>query len=114
MLTLAERVRAIRGKRNFVKFAAATGVNRQTLKDIEDGKSVQMETLKRIAASCSVDPATWDAWLIAWVHLQLGQDEFRKLDIRPALDGPDYYTPKPVFRAMLEQLFRELNGREQA
>jgi hypothetical protein len=118
MMTLSEHIKSLRGKRNYVEFATVTHVNRQTLKDIEDGKSVLIETVKRIADACGVDAAQWLSILIAWIRLQVGDQEFAKLDIRPALSGSlhvDHPFPagKDDFGQMVQYLFRQLRSPEQ-
>lgn len=117
MLTLAEHIKSLRGNRNYVQFAKDTGSNRQTLKDIEDGKSVLIETVKQIADACGVDSGQWLSILIAWIRLQIGDEEFAKLDIRPAISGsPDSKESQPApndFGRVLEFLFRQLHSHEQ-
>lgn len=110
MQTLAERIRILRGNRTVVDFADATGVSRGALKDAEDGKSIRLCTLEKIARACSVDANGWISLLISWIRVEVGDKDFRKLDIRPAL--PDN-SQAANFAATLELLFRQLSAAEQ-
>ena len=81
---LAEIVRSLRGSDNYVKFARRTKVNRQTLTELEQGESVRIETLQRIAVAYKLDDRQWAEMLIAWIRCALGEKEYAKLDVRPA------------------------------
>jgi len=83
MLTLSTKIRALRGERNFVQFAKDCGVNRQTLKDLENGASVRVSTLKKIAKRCPLRDEEWTNLLVLWVRNELAEENAR-LDIRPA------------------------------
>jgi transcriptional regulator with XRE-family HTH domain len=83
MLTLSTKIKSLRAERNFVQFAKDTRVNRQTLKDLENGASVRVRTLKRIAEACRLRADEWTNLLVLWVRNELAEENAR-LDIRPA------------------------------
>ena len=82
MATLAERITELRGSRNYVEFAELTGVNRQTLRDVELGNPPRIVTLREIAKACHLGEGAWVDLLILWIRSTIGEDEFRKLDVR--------------------------------
>jgi transcriptional regulator with XRE-family HTH domain len=84
MLTLATKLSSLRGERNYVQFAKDTRVNRQTLRDLENGASVRVSTLKKIAEACHLGADEWTNLLILWVRHELAEEN-GKLDIRPVL-----------------------------
>lgn len=87
MATLAEKITELRGSRTYVEFAVFTGVNRQTLRDVEMGAPIRLDTLRQIAKACDVSGEAWVDLLILWVRSAVGEEEFRRLDIRPASGG---------------------------
>lgn len=87
MATLAETITGLRGSRTYVEFAVFTGVNRQTLRDVEMGAPIRLDTLRQIAKACDVSGDAWVELLILWIRSAVGEDEFRKLDIRPASEA---------------------------
>jgi hypothetical protein len=111
--TLAEMIRRLRGPDNYVKFAKRTGVNRQTLTELEDGESVRMETLQRIAQTCKLDEREWAEMLIAWIRCAMGEREFAKLDVRPA-PTPTIAKKLKATDEMFLTLFHRLGYAEKA
>jgi hypothetical protein len=87
MATLAEAITGLRSNRSYVEFAIFTGVNRQTLRDVEWGAPIRLDTLTQIAKACSVTAEAWDELLILWIRSAIGEEEFRRLDIRPASEA---------------------------
>jgi transcriptional regulator with XRE-family HTH domain len=84
MATLAERITELRGSRNYVEFAEFTSVNRQTLRDVESGSPPRIDTLREIARACRLGEEEWVELLVLWIRSTVGEDEFRKLDVRPS------------------------------
>lgn len=84
MATLAERIAELRGSRNYVEFAEFTSVNRQTLRDVESGSPPRIDTLREIAKACRLGEEEWVELLVLWIRSTVGEDEFRKLDVRPS------------------------------
>lgn len=84
MATLAERITELRGTRNYVEFAEFTSVNRQTLRDVESGSPPRIDTLREIAKACQLGEDEWVELLVLWIRSTIGEDEFRKLDVRPS------------------------------
>lgn len=87
MATLAETITGLRGSRTYVEFAVFTGVNRQTLRDVEMGAPIRLDTLRQIAKACDVAGDAWVELLILWIRSAVGEEEFRRLDIRPASEA---------------------------
>jgi transcriptional regulator with XRE-family HTH domain len=89
MATLAETITGLRGSRTYVEFAVFTGVNRQTLRDVEMGAPIRLDTLRQIAKACDVSGDAWVELLILWIRSAVGEEEFQKLDVRAAAQGSD-------------------------
>lgn len=116
MQTLAERIRALRGNRTVVEFAAATGVSRGALVDAESGQSIRISTLKRIASACGIDSGGWISLLISWIRVEVGEEDFCKLDVRPVMPGvvdDGHGEGRPELGEVIVFLFRQLSSREQ-
>ena len=99
--SLTEIVKTLRGQHNYVGFAKRTGVNRQTLTDLEKGIAVKFDTLKRIANACNVREPLWTKMMIAWIRATLGEGEFSKLDIRPATNPTVVKAARDTERMLL-------------
>jgi hypothetical protein len=116
MQTLSERIRNLRGNRTVLDFAKVTDVSRGALKDAEDGKSIRLSTLKKIAKACDTDHSSWISLLISWIRVEVGEENFQNIDVRPATLEVDHLLPgsKEVsFGFMLEMIFRHLSSRDQ-
>jgi transcriptional regulator with XRE-family HTH domain len=84
MSLLSEQIRALRNSMTFVAFANLTGVNRQTLADLETGQSVKFCTLEQIVQSCSVTQEQRANILIGWIRAELGDRYYSQLEIKQA------------------------------
>jgi transcriptional regulator with XRE-family HTH domain len=73
---------AIRGEKNFVQLAKQTGVSRQLLMAVEAGGGTSLTSLRQIAKRCQVKDELWTELLVAWVAVELGQEDFAKLNER--------------------------------
>jgi|SRR5579883_967230 len=110
---LAVIIKRLRARENYVKFAQRTGVNRQTLTELEQGIPVRLETLRRIAKGCKLDERQWAELLIAWLRVTMGEKEFANLDVRAA---PSPAVVKDLMAAdeLFLRLFHRLGNTEKA
>jgi transcriptional regulator with XRE-family HTH domain len=110
MTALAEIIRGWRGTDNYVKFSKRAGINRQTLKELEEGISVKLETLQRIAKNCKLSEAEWTDMLIAWIRTEIGEAQFNKVDIRPAPSAATVKKLKAANELFLSRFHRLTNA----
>ena len=111
-MTLGERIQSLRGKRTFLAFAKSTGVSHQTLFGVERGQSTKIDTLKRIAKACGVKDRDWADLLVLWIRTELGEEDFCRLEITPALGREDSRPkgePTDVGQIILKEFFRLSN-----
>ena len=87
MTTLTTRIEELRGTRNYVDFAKDTGVNRQTLKDAEQGVPIRLNTLRQIARASKLSRNAWQELLILWIRSAVGDKDFERLHVRPASEA---------------------------
>ena len=83
-MNLSELIKSLRGELNFLQFAEKTGVNRNTLAWLEEGKEVcKLSTLEQIARACGVKPKS-EAWLdlmIGWIRASVGDENFALISV---------------------------------
>jgi transcriptional regulator with XRE-family HTH domain len=77
------RIREAHGLSQNAVSRRASGVSRTTIVQMENGRSVKLETLRILAAAMKARREEWLALVIAWVRDLLGEDLAGEIGLKP-------------------------------
>lgn len=85
---LGRKLKMLRGRLSAGAVAAKARVSTESVRRIEHGDSVKVDTLRKIASAMGVARAQWLGLLIAWLKFEAGKDS-DELRIEPQVAGLD-------------------------
>lgn len=86
---LSDLITSLRGPRSLPKLAKACGLSMRTVAGLSRGESVRLNTLRQIASKCHCSDSQWKELLLAWIRLEIGEEDFQNLDIQAATTNSD-------------------------
>lgn len=106
MTTISERLLELRGERKQGEFAKLLGINPNTLRSYESGRSLpNQDILERICVHFSVSPA----WLLLG-HGPMKIEEFPTVPLTSETVGPPEQQSAPDSKILIEKLEKELEA----
>lgn len=87
MTGLGERVRTLREDRDLPltqdELSRRSGIARTILSRVELGGTAKLDTLRQLARGLGLTPEQWTDLLIDWIRLKVGEEDWRRLEVRP-------------------------------